>query len=108
MDRVEDQLDKMLNDLNAVNDEFVNNFFEEENPKEEIVEQEDILEEKKEEIDNIQDKTKTFSYNDILDRLDTKKQFDLNNSNDILNLIEESNSAEEFFEKIEEAENNDK
>lgn len=105
MDRVEDQLDKMLNDLNAVNDEFVNNFFEEENKKEEKVEQEEILEE---EIDNIQDKTRTFSYNDILDRLDTKEQLDLNNPNDILNLIEESNSAEEFFEKIEEAENNDK
>lgn len=106
MDRVEDQLDKMLNDLNAVNDEFVNNFFEEENK----IEQEDILEEEisEQETDNIQDKPRTFSYNDILDRLDTKEQLDLNNSNDILNLIEESNSAEEFFEKIEEAENNDK
>lgn len=106
MDRVEDQLDKMLNDLNAVNDEFVNNFFEEENK----IEQEDILEEEisEQETENIQDKPRTFSYNDILDRLDTKEQLDLNNSNDILNLIEESNSAEEFFEKIEEAENNDK
>lgn len=106
MDRVEDQLDKMLKDLNAVNDEFVNNFFEEENK----IEQEDILEEEisEQETENIQDKPRTFSYNDILDRLDTKEQLDLNNSNDILNLIEESNSAEEFFEKIEEAENNDK
>lgn len=106
MDRVEDQLDKMLNDLNAVNDEFVNNFFEEENK----IEQEDILEEEisEQETEKIQDKPRTFSYNDILDRLDTKEQLDLNNSNDILNLIEESNSAEEFFEKIEEAENNDK
>lgn len=106
MDRVEDQLDKMLNDLNAVNDEFVNNFFEEENK----IEQEDILEEEisEQETNNVQDKPRTFSYNDILDRLDTKEQLDLNNSNDILNLIEESNSAEEFFEKIEEAENNDK
>lgn len=106
MDRVEDQLDKMLNDLNAVNDEFVNNFFEEENK----IEQKDILEEEisEQETNNVQDKPRTFSYNDILDRLDTKEQLDLNNSNDILNLIEESNSAEEFFEKIEEAENNDK
>ena len=45
MDRVEDEFDKMLDDLNAVNDDFVNNYFEEDKVddiKKEILENENI------------------------------------------------------------------
>ena len=117
MDRVEDEFDKMLDDLNAVNDDFVNSYFEEDKVddiKKEILENENIdnsdsnkveqtLNEKDEPL--IEEKPKTFSYNEILDRLDKKEKLDLNNTNDILELIETTNSSTEFFKKIEEAEN---
>ena len=101
MDRIEDEFDKMLDDLNAVNDDFVNNYFEDEKTS-----KNDILEE----IDNLtkeplETKVKQFSYNDILDRLDKKEN--LNNVEDILNLIETSKNSDEFFQKIEKI-NNDK
>ena len=138
---VENVIDEMLNDLNAVNDDFINSYFNEEeivkpveieesienieekseiaeasneqadsNFKEELVdnsleenkELEVVFEEVKEE------KQRTFSYNEILDRLDRKEKIDINNTNDILNLIERSNDSEEFFEELEKVSEYDK
>lgn len=146
--RVEDQLDKMINDLNAVNDDFVNDYFEEESPLniksldeiEDTVENNEHLEENNDseqtssiessetdieepndwfipsEEENIEvdpkeiaeepvyeesKEEKTFSYSDILSRLDTKKDVDLDNPSDILDLIENSTNSDDFFEAIE-------
>ena len=45
------------------------------------------------------EKTKnTFSYNDILDRLDNKRKLDLNNVNDLMKIIDKCNNYKEFFE----------
>lgn len=114
MDRVEDEFDKMLGDLNAVNDDFVNSYFEENinNIKKDILKDVDVSDSNKVEqtIDekdesSFEEKTKAFSYNDILDRLDKKEKFDLNNVDNILELIETTNNSTEFFKKIEEASN---
>ncbi len=141
--RVEDQLDNMINELNAVNDEFINVYFDEEgivqnndemleeveefeaNDSDELEfdmpEEENIKEEAKQEeieetiiekqpetiIEKQEDKPK-FSYNEILSRLDnTEKGIDITDTNDLLKLIDRTSSADEFFDKIEEAMDND-
>lgn len=142
---VENVIDEMLEDLNAVNDEFINSYFDEEEivkPKEitevkeetfeNIEEQSEIEEANNEQVDydlkeelvdnsleeNIElevafeeqkeEKPKTFSYNEILDRLDRKEKIDINNPDDILSLIGDSNNSEEFFEELEKVSENDK
>lgn len=141
--RVEDQLDNMINELNAVNDEFINVYFDEEgivqnndemleeveefeaNDSDELEfdmpEEENIKEEAKQEeieetiiekqpetiIEKQEDKPK-FSYNEILSRLDnTEKGIDITDTNDLLKLIDRTSSADEFFETLEEAMDND-
>lgn len=141
--RVEDELDNMINELNAVNDEFINVYFDEEgivqnndemleeveefeaNDSDELEfdmpEEENIKEEAKQEeieetiiekqpetiIEKQEDKPK-FSYNEILSRLDnTEKGIDITDTNDLLKLIDRTSSADEFFDKIEEAMDND-
>ena len=42
-----------------------------------------------------------FSYNDILDRLDKEKPYDLNNVDDILKLIDKCETSDDFYEEIE-------
>lgn len=126
---VENVIDEMLDDLTAVNDEFINSYFNEEfdktieqKSKDEIVEineepneiiennneQKNISERTINEDEPVEEKIKTFSYNEILDRLDRKEKIDINNPNDILNLIENSSSPEEFFDELEKVISNDK
>lgn len=126
---VENVIDEMLDDLTAANDEFINSYFNEEfdkaieqESKDEIVEsneeppeiiennneQKNISEEAINEDEPVEEKVKTFSYNEILDRLDKQNPIDINNPNDILNLIENSNSPEEFFDELEKVIPNDK
>lgn len=129
MNNAQDQIDKMINDLDSVNDEFINDYFDDENLN--IVSNEETIYDKStldtindENINNydvkypfpevetspvdeniIQDgnklSDKPFSYSDILSRLDTKSDIDLNNPTDILSLIENSTNSEEFFDAIE-------
>lgn len=126
---VENVIDEMLDDLTAANDEFINSYFNEEfdkaieqESKDEIVEsneeppeiiennneQKNISEEAINEDEPVEEKVKTFSYNEILDRLDKQNPIDINDPNDILNLIENSNSPEEFFDELEKVIPNDK
>ena len=141
---VENVLDKMIDDLNAANDEFINSYFEEEfensikqeeieelvtetnkNNEEQIevsqinneIIESDLLAVNNAEIadnlldqteDKIEEKPRSFSYNEILDRLDKKERIDINNTNDILDLIEKSNNSDEFFEELEKVSENDK
>ena len=141
---VENVLDKMIDDLNAANDEFINSYFEEEfensikqeeieelvtetnkNSEEQIevsqinneIIESDLLAVNNAEIadnlldqteDKIEEKPRSFSYNEILDRLDKKERIDINNTNDILDLIEKSNNSDEFFEELEKVSENDK
>lgn len=136
--KVEDQLDDMINDLNAVNDEFINDYFDDEvtEEKEEIdfelptniednqeelefdeEETKPIIEEKLEELKSepaheekiVIDEKPKFSYNEILSRLDSgEKELNINDTNDLMKLIDRTNDADEFFDKIEEAMDNDK
>ena len=50
---------------------------------------------------------KKFSYNEILDRLDQERKYDLNNTNDLMKCIEKCKTSDEFFEYVE-SELNDK
>lgn len=132
---VEDQLNEMISDLNAVNDDFINDYFEleEKQVKNEIdfempedielnndeiefdmdeeSENKDTKEEKqevtevfKESEEKEEKQKKVFSYNDILSRLDhNEKKIDINNTNDLIKLIEKTETADEFFDTIEEA-----
>lgn len=132
---VEDQLNEMISDLNAVNDDFINDYFEleEKQVKNEIdfempedielnndeiefdmdeeSENKDTKEEKqevtevfKESEEKEEKQKKVFSYNDILSRLDhNEKKIDINNTNDLMKLIEKTETADEFFDTIEEA-----
>lgn len=132
----ENMFDSMISNLNATNDDFINNYFDEEFEK--SIKQEEIedfidesinnneetneviseLQENNNEqvdlnlLDNeeitIDEKPKLFSYNKILDRLDKKEKIDINNCNDILNLIGNSNNSEEFFEILEKVSKDDK
>lgn len=149
---VENVLDEMIDDLNAVNDDFINNYFddefekslkqeeieefidetiesnEEENNELEIIDSQietNLLEDEElEEVslneipeelektdfeeETIEEKPKTFSYNEILDRLDKKEKIDINNPDDILKLIGNSSDSEEFFEELEKVSEDDK
>lgn len=158
---IEKEFDKMLEDLDSANDEFVNDYFNDmddlvfereeepvntEEPKEEIelaidtkpVEEELDSEpvntenkepeyqnrftsfsksninklgskkikvyhknkfEKKEEIK--EEIKKPFSYNEILDRLDKEKKYDINNINDLMKLIDKCDTTDEFFNYVE-------
>ena len=138
MNNAQDQIDKMINDLDSVNDEFVNDYFDNENLNPisniETLDEESKADRVSEEFDenannyddtfhfseveessidenSIQDDNKlsdkTFSYSDILSRLDARNDIDLNNSTDILSLIENSISSEEFFDAIEKEDLND-
>lgn len=132
---VENQLNEMISDLNAVNDDFINDYFEleEKQVKNEIdfempedielnndeiefdmdeeSENKDTKEEKqevtevfKESEEKEEKQKKVFSYNDILSRLDhNEKKIDINNTNDLMKLIEKTETADEFFDTIEEA-----
>ena len=127
---VEDELDKMINELNAVNDEFVNNYFDEEESKNnrellDSVEELNKTEEPKiefdmsleptteenkieEQLQQKEEEKSNFSYSEILSRLDNnEKNIDINDTNDLLKLIDKTATADEFFDKIEEAINND-
>jgi hypothetical protein len=57
------------------------------------------VEEKKEEV--VEEPKKTFSYSEILNRLDQEKKYDLNNANDLMKFIDKCNTSDEFFEYIE-------
>lgn len=138
MNNAQDQIDKMINDLDSVNDEFVNEYFDNENLNTisniETFDDElesDMASEENDDNTNSYDNTyhfsevedssadensiqdnnrlndKPFSYNDILSRLDAKNDIDLNNSTDILGLIENSTNSEEFFDAIEKEDLND-
>ena len=127
---VEDELDKMINELNAVNDEFVNNYFDEEESKNnrellDSVEELNKTEEPKiefdmsleptteenkieEQLQQKEEEKSNFSYSEILSRLDNnEKNIDINDTNDLLKLIDKTATADEFFDKIEEAINNE-
>ena len=73
----------------------------EEDLEEEFKEIEDSIDEEIEEETEEPTKKRKFSYNDILDRLDSVKTYDLNNVDDILKLIDKCDTADEFYEEIE-------
>lgn len=50
---------------------------------------------------------KTFSYSEILNRLDQEKKYDLNNVNDLMKFIDKCETSEQFFDYVE-SERNDK
>lgn len=101
--RIEDEIDKMINDLNSVNDDFINNYFDEEIEKdsnlEEDIQSDNTLEEK------LPKEEKTFSYNEILNRLDEK--VDLTDTDDVIELIDKANTPDDFFDNFEAEYNND-
>lgn len=57
--------------------------------------------------DKRQEEKKSFSYNDILDRLDSNRKLDINNVNDLMKIIDKCNNSNDFFEYVE-SEFNDK
>lgn len=57
------------------------------------------VEEKEEVVD--EETKKTFSYSEILNRLDQEKKYDLNNANDLMKFIDKCDTSDEFFNYIE-------
>lgn len=120
--RIEDELDKMINELNSVEDEFVTSYFNdetkdkmEEQVKEEIVELIDEPGEKKIEteekdynesnslnVDTNEQFNNHFSYSQILNRLDNNV---ISKESDVIQIIEDSTTPDEFFNAMEEINN---
>lgn len=96
---LETELDKILDDINSIDDEFVRQYFGDEK---EITE---LKEEAIEEEENFQGEdlemtpSEKFSYNDILNRLDEK--IDCSNPDNIIEMIERADTSEEFFHIME-------
>lgn len=127
MDKAQEEFTNMLEELNAVNDEFVNGYFDDESisivekkseNNEEPINDSNEIDSKiefavpedfntEEELEKTKSYSKSFSYNEILNRLDNKQNIDINNSDDILNLIENSNTPDEFFDALNEDDIND-
>lgn len=132
----EDKLDKMINDLNMANDDFVNNYFDDEDDSETkldeniIDNQEQSIEyaeeteintnetyEEPENIDEINVEIQEENYDSNIEEksifsynqiLDRlDKKINLDNPDDILELIDLSKTADELFENLDREKNND-
>lgn len=115
--KVEKSIDDMLNHLNSINDEFINNYFDENQDKKETKFTE-IKEKSVDDESSTDDEKLTnevINYNDEViskltdTKLYSKRLFGLNEEikktdpgvDDIIDLIDSSTNGEDFFDKIE-------
>lgn len=115
--KVEKSIDDMLNHLNSINDEFINNYFDENQDKKETkfteVKEKSIDDEGSTDDEKITNEV--INHNDEVisklteTKLDSKRLFGLNKEikktdpgvDDIIDLIDSSTNGEDFFDKIE-------